>query len=135
MNFKNNIFYKKVKDHSVTQEVFELHHNEEYDLLITFPKPSIEKLPSYYESEDYISHTDNKRSLLEKGYQLVKKISIKNKIKLITSLSDKGKILDIGCGTGDFLLAANKAGWQTIGFEPNNKAKKISKQKGIEITE
>ena len=135
MNFKNNIFYKKVKDHSITQEVFELHHNEEYDLLITFPKPSIEKLPSYYESEDYISHTDNKRSLLEKGYQLVKKISIKNKIKLITSLSDKGKILDIGCGTGDFLLAANKAGWQTIGFEPNNKAKKISKQKGIEITE
>jgi len=135
MNFKNNIFYKKVKDHSVTQEVFELHHNQEYDLLITFPKPSIEKLPSYYESEDYISHTDNKRSLLEKVYHLVKKISIKNKLKLISSLSEKGKILDIGSGTGDFLLAAKQAGWQTIGYEPNIKAKTISKQKGIELTD
>jgi len=135
MNFKNNIFYKKVKDHSVTQEVFELHHNEEYDLLITFPKPSIEKLPSYYESEDYISHTDNKRSLIEKVYHLVKKISIKNKLKLISSLSENGKILDIGSGTGDFLLAAKQAGWQTIGYEPNIKAKTISKQKGIELTD
>ena len=27
MIFQNNIFYKKVKDYSVSQEVFELHHN------------------------------------------------------------------------------------------------------------
>ena len=72
MSFKNNIFFNKVKDFSVSKETFDLHYNPEYDMLITFPKPTLEKLPSYYESEDYISHTDGKRSFFEKIYQLVK---------------------------------------------------------------
>jgi len=40
MSFQNNIFFQKVKDYSVSKEIFELHHNPEYDLLITFPNPS-----------------------------------------------------------------------------------------------
>ena len=48
MSFQNNIFYQKAKDHSVSKEIFDLHHNPEFDFLITFPKPSLEKLPSYY---------------------------------------------------------------------------------------
>ena len=83
MSFQNNIFHLKVRDYSVSKEIFELHHNPEYDLLITFPKPSIEKLPSYYESEDYISHTDGKRSLFERMYHFIKNIALKNKVKLI----------------------------------------------------
>ena len=102
MSFQNNIFYQKVKDYSVSKEIFDLHHNPEFDLLITFPKPSSEKLPSYYESEDYISHTDGKRSLFEKTYHFIKNIALKNKLKLINTESQKGKLLDIGAGTGDF---------------------------------
>lgn len=131
MIFQNNIFYKKVKDYSVSQEVFELHHNPEYDLLITFPKPNLEDLPRYYESEDYISHTDGKRTLFEKAYHLVKSIALKNKVKLINAQSEKGTLLDIGAGTGEFLVVAQKDGWQTTGIEPNSKAKAIAEQKGV----
>ena len=131
MSFQNNIFYKKVRDYSISKEIFELHHNPEYDLLITFPKPSPEKLPSYYESEDYISHTDGKRSLFERVYHLIKNIALKNKVKLINAQSKKGKLLDIGAGTGDFLVAAKIAGWETIGIEPSSKAKKIAINKGV----
>ncbi len=118
MSFQNNIFYQKVKDYSVSKEIFDLHHNPEFDLLITFPKPSLEKLPSYYESEDYISHTDGKRSLFEKMYHFIKNIALKNKLNLINSESQKGKLLDIGAGTGDFLVVAKKDGWQITGIEP-----------------
>lgn len=131
MSFQNNIFFKKVKDYSVSKEVFELHHNPEYDLLITFPKPSLEKLPSYYESEDYISHTDGKRSLFEKMYHAVKNIALKNKVKLINLQSQKGTLLDIGAGTGDFLVTAKNDGWETTGIEPSEKAKSIAINKGV----
>ncbi|WP_396156248.1 class I SAM-dependent methyltransferase [Flavobacterium sp.] len=135
MSFQNNIFFQKVRDYSVSKEIFELHHNPEYDLLITFPKPSIEKLPSYYESEDYISHTDGKRTLFERMYHLIKNIALKNKVKLINAQSKKGTLLDIGAGTGDFLVVAKKEGWQTTGIEPSEKAKGIAVNKGVKFAE
>jgi 2-polyprenyl-3-methyl-5-hydroxy-6-metoxy-1,4-benzoquinol methylase len=135
MSFQNNIFFQKVRDYSVSKEIFELHHNPEYDLLITFPKPSIEKLPSYYESEDYISHTDGKRTLFERMYHLIKNIALKNKVKLINAQSEKGTLLDIGAGTGDFLVVAKKEGWQTTGIEPSEKAKGIAVNKGVKFAE
>jgi 2-polyprenyl-3-methyl-5-hydroxy-6-metoxy-1,4-benzoquinol methylase len=135
MSFQNNIFFLKVRDYSVSKEIFELHHNPEYDLLITFPKPSLEKLPSYYESEDYISHTDGKRSLFERLYHIIKNIALKNKVKLINSHSEKGALLDIGAGTGDFLVAAKKEGWKTTGIEPSLKAKTIAISKGVDFVD
>lgn len=135
MSFQNNIFFLKVRDYSVSKEIFELHHNPEYDLLITFPKPSLEKLPSYYESEDYISHTDGKRSLFERLYHIIKNIALKNKVKLINSHSEKGILLDIGAGTGDFLVAAKKEGWKTTGIEPSLKAKTIAISKGVDFVD
>lgn len=135
MSFQNNIFYNKVVDHSVSKEVFDLHHNPEFDMLITFPKPSLEKLPSYYESDDYISHTDGKRSLFEKMYHFIKGISLKNKLKLINSQGVKGKLLDIGAGTGDFLAVAKSDGWQTVGIEPSAKAKEIAIKKGVNFAQ
>ncbi|WP_333598989.1 class I SAM-dependent methyltransferase [Flavobacterium sp.] len=135
MSFQNNIFFQKVRDYSVSKEIFELHHNPEYDMLITFPKPSLEKLPSYYESDDYISHTDGKRSLFERMYQLIKSVALKNKLKLINTQSQKGKLLDIGAGTGDFLVVAKNDGWHITGIEPSEKAKTIAINKGVKFAE
>lgn len=131
MDISKTKHFLNVKDHSVSQETFELLYNEELDMLITHPQPSLEKLPSYYESADYISHTDGKKSLFEKMYQFVKGIALKNKLKLINSLSEKGKILDIGAGVGDFLLTAKNDGWKIVGIEPSEKAKSIAINKGV----
>lgn len=136
MNISNKKYFLTVKDYSVSKETFELYYDETLDMLITFPQPSLENLGKYYESEDYISHTDSKRSLFQKLYHYIKNIALKNKLNLINSLQpDKGKILDIGAGTGEFLLVAKKDGWQTTGLEPNNKAKKIATDKGISFVE
>lgn len=132
MIFLEDKKYITVKDFSVSGESFSLLHNEAYDLLKTHPQPSLEHLPSYYESEDYISHTDGKRTLFEKMYHLVKSKAIKNKVNLINQWQpEKGTLLDIGAGTGDFLLEAKKQNWITTGIEPNEKAKQIAIQKGV----
>lgn len=125
-----------VKDHSVSGEFFELRYNESLDLLVTHPQPDESQLSRYYESEDYISHTDGKRSIFERAYHFVKNIALKNKLDLIGSMHDgKGLLLDIGAGTGDFLNAAIKGGWQAIGIEPSQKAKSIAIGKGVPFAE
>jgi 2-polyprenyl-3-methyl-5-hydroxy-6-metoxy-1,4-benzoquinol methylase len=132
MDISNKKHFLTVKDYSVSKETFDLYHDETLDMLITSPQPSVENLGKYYESEDYISHTDSKRSLFEKLYHFIKSIALKNKLNLINALQpNKGRILDIGAGTGDFLSVANNNGWQTIGVEPSDKAKAIAKNKGV----
>ncbi|MFB9106968.1 class I SAM-dependent methyltransferase [Flavobacterium gyeonganense] len=136
MDVLNKKHFLTVKDHSVSKEIFDLYYDENLDMLITSPQPDLENLGRYYESEDYISHTDNKRSVFEKAYHFVKSIALKNKLNLINSeQSQKGKILDIGTGTGDFLLTAKNDGWNVIGIEPSDRAKNIAKQKGISFAE
>lgn len=131
MNFSKDP-YIKLKDYSVSGENFELLFDEELQLLKTYPQPSLDKLPSYYESQDYISHTDSKITWFEKLYHFIRRRAIKQKVRLIEYCNgEKGRVLDIGCGTGDFLAEAHLAQWKTFGIEPNEKAAILSKSKGL----
>ena len=126
--------YLSVKDYLVSGETFELVHDTDSDFLKTFPQPKIEELPKYYESQEYISHTDEKRGLISSLYQLVKKWSLQKKAKLILQqLGDVGSLLDVGAGTGDFLKVAKEKGWQVHGMEPNKNAAKLALEKGIDL--
>lgn len=122
--------YLKLKDYSVSGEDFQLIYNESLEMLETHPQPSEEQLPKYYQSEDYISHTDAKRNWFEKAYQFVKSIALKRKLKLINSFQFSEKqLLDVGCGTGDFLKIAKDNNWQISGVEPNPNARAIANKK------
>ena len=134
MNFLEDKSFITVKDFSVSGESFSLLLNEEYQILKTHPQPTLDKLGSYYEFEDYISHTDGKRTLFEKMYHFIKRKAIRDKVKLINSYQPlKGKILDIGAGTGDFLLGCKNQNWDILGIEPNDKAKGIALGKGVKF--
>ena len=104
------------------------------DMYETLPRPSLEKLPQYYESEAYISHTSSKRNLRELLYHIVRSYMIKVKTRLVAKyVEEPMRVLDFGCGTGDFLLAAKKRGWLTLGVEPNAGANTLAQQKGLTI--
>jgi 2-polyprenyl-3-methyl-5-hydroxy-6-metoxy-1,4-benzoquinol methylase len=136
MDISNKKHFLTVIDYSVSKESFDLYYDQDLDMLITSPQPSPENLGKYYESTDYISHTDSKRSLFEKAYHFVKGIALNNKLNLINNCSAaKGNLLDIGAGTGDFLLTAKQNGWNTIGVEPSEKAKGIAINKGIKFSD
>jgi len=124
--------FLKTKDFSVSGEHFELHWDEELDMLITRPQP--EELAKYYDSEDYISHTDSKSSITDKLYQLIKAKNLKNKIQIIENqLVNAKTLLDLGAGTGDFLITAQKCGFQVVGVEPNEKARRLAEAKGLKL--
>ena len=124
--------FLKVKDYSVSQESFDLILDEKYDMLITHPKPQDSDLGKYYNSEDYISHTDSKRSFFEKVYHQVRVYTIAQKERLLfKEVKRAGKVLDIGCGTGDFLAYCKVKKWDTFGIEPSEKAKAIAQKKGV----
>nr|WP_246125960.1 class I SAM-dependent methyltransferase [Bizionia myxarmorum] len=126
-NKKSNF---QVTDYSVSKEKFQLEKHSEFEILETKPQPSLENLPAYYKSEDYISHTDTRRNLFEKAYHLVRSIALKSKLKLINASANSDKtLLDIGCGTGDFLQTALKDNWKVSGIEPNPDARKIANSK------
>lgn len=125
----------KIKDYSVSKQEFELVYDPELELFKTQPIP--ENLSEYYESENYISHTDSKKTFFDKIYQFVKNINLKNKTAIISKYK-QGKInlLDIGAGTGDFINFCKKTkNWNVIGIEPNAKARILGNNKGVKIVE
>ncbi len=126
----------RCKDHTVSGDFFDLRKEEDFHFLGTFPKPDISELPEFYKSEDYISHTDSRKTFLDKTYQEVKSFMLRKKIGWIEKeVKGKGKILDIGAGTGDFLLTAQNKGWDVFGQEPNPDARALAAAKGISLVD
>ncbi|MGJ8715222.1 MAG: class I SAM-dependent methyltransferase [Maribacter stanieri] len=122
----------KTKDYLVSQENFTLISDKDSDMLITEPQPK--NLEKYYDPKNYISHSDDKNSFIEKVYQQVKKITLNKKVKLIDqySLNEKS-LLDIGCGTGEFLAYAKNKNWNTVGVEVNQNARNKASNKNLKI--
>lgn len=126
--------YLKTKDYLVSGETFNLVYDSNLEMLKTNPQPDVENLSKYYESEDYISHTDAKRGLVSILYQTVKKWSLQKKTKLIFKMNGSvGTLLDVGAGTGEFLKVAKEKSWKVQGMEPSYAAANLSAQKGIEL--
>ncbi len=128
----NNISKISTKDYLVTQESFQLQYDSKLDMLITKPEP--EDLEKYYDPNNYISHSDSGNGLLEKIYQTVKRYTLNKKVKLINKYTiEEKKLLDIGCGTGEFLFNAKNKNWKTVGVELNENARKKATDKNLEI--
>jgi 2-polyprenyl-3-methyl-5-hydroxy-6-metoxy-1,4-benzoquinol methylase len=45
------------------------------------------------------------------------------------------RLLDVGCGNGDFLIAAKKAGWQVEGLDLDRRAVTFCLKRGLQVTE
>ena len=118
--------YLKVKDLFLTQEEFALFQCDHCGLLFTMPRPAPEVIGKYYQSEAYFSHQENKTGFIPRIYEKVKTINLKNKIKMSIGGLPKGKLLDIGCGVGDFLVQIKAHGWEILGIEPSEDARAIA---------
>ncbi|MBE0639304.1 MAG: class I SAM-dependent methyltransferase [Bacteroidales bacterium] len=110
--------FKKIVDHFLTKEEFQVVQCNNCGFLFTNPRPAQSEISRYYQSDEYISHNKNKVGWLSSVYNIVRNISLYRKYKLIAKHKTASKILDIGCGTGDFLHFMKKKGWEVTGIEP-----------------
>lgn len=118
----------RAKDHTVSKEVFSISHCNACSHRFTNPVPGQEEIGPYYQSEEYISHTNTNKGFINWAYQVVRKRTLKQKVKIVKQFSgqQKGSLLDLGCGTGAFAGAVKAAGWEVEGVEPDEGARKIA---------
>ena len=98
--------------------------------LFTQEVPVEAEIGRYYETPDYISHSDTNKGLMNRVYHQVRKYMLSRKAKLIkrTSGLSKGSLLDIGTGTGYFSNAMKERGWRVRAIEKNVKARAFAKE-------
>lgn len=123
-------------DQSVTREVFAIQLCTGCGLKFTNPRPGVAEIGRYYETDEYISHTDAEApGIINHIYRWVRAYTLGRKRALIQSyLPMQGSLLDIGCGTGDFAGTMQQAGWQVVAVEPDADAAAIARRKNkIEV--
>lgn len=116
--------YKICKDFTVSGETFAIVSCDQCGFKFTNPRPHESQLMRYYESPQYISHKNKSNSLINLIYKNVRKITVRQKAKLLEKTANKGKMMDYGCGTGEFMKVCKHHGWHISGVEPAPVARK-----------
>ncbi len=113
--------FLETKDYTVSGEFFKIVQCRNCDFLFTNPRPSAQEASAYYQSDNYISHSDTNKGLVNKLYHWVRNITLRQKTNWIEPYKITPELLDIGCGNGHFLVACKKAGWKITGMELDEK--------------
>ncbi|RQP13271.1 MAG: class I SAM-dependent methyltransferase [Chryseobacterium sp.] len=116
----------KVKDHFLSGETFEIKEIKP-GVLKTMDLP--QDLSGYYDSDRYISHHQDSRNLRTFVYRQVQKKNLGYKLKILQRfLPGKSKVLDYGCGAGEFLKFIENI-YDAEGYEPSEAARASAKHK------
>lgn len=91
----------------------------------------------YYELGYYDQASVKKGSLLDKFLDYISKFSIQRKEKLIRDYTIVKKkrisILDVGCGSGNFLFNLDESRFDRFGTEINQEGFEISQKRGLHV--
>lgn len=128
-NSENLTPFIKAQDYTVSKEWFQIVRCQICGFKFTNPRPNPDEIGAYYESEEYISHSNTQKGLINVLYHWVRRYTLSAKARLIQQrMPNKNNLLDIGCGSGAFLAFMAKEGWNCTGIEPSEKARAYAKQ-------
>ena len=125
---KNNKHFLSAIDHNVSGDSFNVVLCNDCNFKFTNPIPSEGTIGKYYKSENYISHSGTKKGLINYIYHKVRDRQLKMKFNLISSLTKNKSLLDIGCGTGEFINICKNKSWKVFGLEPDSGARELAKK-------
>lgn len=131
---KSSKFYESVQNRLNIEESFKIAECENCGFKFLNPRPNINSIEKYYDVEKYHPHKISEESLVDKIYLKVRNINISTKKKLLNKLSPQDKtLLDIGCGTGEFLEAMRNDSWTVTGIETAKEARDMANRDGIKV--
>ncbi|MBM3918861.1 MAG: class I SAM-dependent methyltransferase [Sphingomonadales bacterium] len=113
---------QSIVDYSVSKEVFAVVCCGECGLWYTNPRPDQVNIGSYYQSDDYVSHTGaDAPGLINAMYRWVRQYTIGVKKKQVERWGGhiQRRLLDVGCGTGEFASHMSSSGWDVLVVEPD----------------
>jgi len=124
-------------DHTVSHKTFEIWECSRCTMRFTQDVPQQDDIAAYYQSDDYISHSNTNKGLVNRLYLRVRERSLKNKRKLVqsyTNAESMPRLLDVGCGIGSFMDHMRQHGWAVEGVEPSEVARENAvKQYGLHV--
>ena len=114
---QKDIFSIKVRDFIVSNEFFKLYKDSETDIVWTQVGKNHNHL-SYYQSENYIPHSD-KKGLLGFLYRFSQRLMfVYKRIILMKPLKQSKSVLDYGAGDGKFAKYLEKSGKKIFTYDP-----------------
>jgi 2-polyprenyl-3-methyl-5-hydroxy-6-metoxy-1,4-benzoquinol methylase len=121
------------RDYTVSKEIFEIAECRHCTARFTQNIPDADSIGRYYQSENYISHSNTSKGLVNRLYHRVRKITLNQKRSLVESVtgSKNGNLLDVGAGTGLFVDTMRAAGWKVTGLEPDEAARNRAREMKI----
>jgi SAM-dependent methyltransferase len=109
---------------------FQLVRCQQCGLLYLNPRPDTASIGRYYPDLDY--HAFHASDGLKA--KLIKRLRNGEAKFLLDELSPNPRTLEIGCGTGDLLLALRERGADVVGIEPNDAAAALARnQRGLDV--
>ncbi len=123
-------------DQTVSHETFSIWQCGNCGLRFTQDVPDAGSIGRYYQSDNYISHSNTNKGLVNRLYHLVRRQTLSDKYRLIASAARtrQGKLLDIGAGTGAFVGFMRERGWEVTGLEPDETARRVAlTDHGVEL--
>ena len=92
------------KDYTVSQESFDIWHCHNCTVRFTQNVPDEASIGAYYQSTNYVSHSDTHEGLINNLYHRVRNKTLLQKSELIIDAckTANGVLLDVGSGTGAF---------------------------------
>ncbi|MDP4281012.1 MAG: class I SAM-dependent methyltransferase [Bacteroidota bacterium] len=116
--------YLTVRDYFFSEEEFSIVKCSGCGFKFTNPRPAKNEIEKYYNTNEYLSHDTEKNDPITLIYRTIRDINIRSKFNLVKRYSTGYNLLDIGCGTGEFIQYCEKNGYIVNGIEPNEKARK-----------
>lgn len=110
-------------DHVVSAEHFQLVRCRKCALVLTNPRPTDADLGHYYESRKYMPHQSAGYSLMASLYRIARSQTLNWKRKQAGAYRKVGRLLDFGCGTGEFINTMLNSHWKADGVEKSEEAR------------
>jgi len=147
----------EVKEKITGKEKFNVVRCKNCGLIYVNPRPKKDAILRYYPEDTYwaYQHNENK-SLKAKVKEIIMEeegnypqrkrrtfllrwlrrtccLVLKNNVMIIIPYKEKGKILDVGCGSGQLIEWLKRHGWEVYGVDISSKAAKEANKRGLNV--